>query len=98
MFCICAPSTPQSRGAINRTRLALLPIGAAFVTIARGDLVDEDALINAITSGYVGSAGLDVFCKKPNINSRLLKLPRTAVFSTSAKPDASASRTTERTP
>jgi glyoxylate reductase len=98
MFCICAPSTPQSRGAINRTRLALLPIGAAFVTIARGDLVDEDALIDAITSGYVGSAGLDVFRKKPDINSRFLKLPRTAVFSTPAKPDASALRTTERTP
>lgn len=80
VFCVCAPSTPQTRGAINAERLALLPQGAVFVNIARGDLVDEDALIEAITSGRVGGAGLDVYRNEPTIDPRFLQLPRTTLL------------------
>ncbi|WP_439590093.1 2-hydroxyacid dehydrogenase [Hydrogenophaga sp.] len=80
VFCVCAPSTPQTRGAINAERLALLPHGAVFVNIARGDLIDEDALIEAITSGQVGAAGLDVYRNEPTIDPRFLELPRTTLL------------------
>lgn len=80
VFCVCAPSTPQTRGAINAERLALLPRGAVFVNIARGDLVDEDALIDAITAGHIGGAGLDVFRNEPTIDPRFLQLPRTTLL------------------
>lgn len=80
VFCVCAPSTPQTRGAITAARLARLPRGAVFVNIARGDLVDEDALIDAIASGQVGGAGLDVYRNEPEIDPRFLTLPRTTLL------------------
>lgn len=80
VFCVCAPSTPQTRGAIHADRLALLPRGAVFINIARGDLVDEDALIDAITTGQVGAAGLDVYRSEPAIDPRFLQLPRTTLL------------------
>jgi glyoxylate reductase len=80
IFCVCAPSTPETRGAIHRERLALLPPGAVFVNIARGDLVDETALIEAISSGHIGAAGLDVYGNEPNIDARFMALPRTTLL------------------
>ncbi len=80
VFCVCAPSTPQTRAAINAERLALLPRAAVFVNIARGDLVDEDALISAIASGQIGGAGLDVYRNEPAIDPRFLQLPRTTLL------------------
>lgn len=80
VFCVSAPSTPQTRGAINAERLALLPRGAVFVNIARGDLVDEDALIDAIQTGHLGAAGLDVYRNEPHIDARFLTLPRTTLL------------------
>lgn len=59
------PSTPQTRGLLDARRLALLPKGAAFVNVARGDIVDEEALIAALRSGQIGAATLDVFAKEP---------------------------------
>jgi lactate dehydrogenase-like 2-hydroxyacid dehydrogenase len=80
VFCVCVPSTPQTRGQLDARRLALLPHGAIFVNIARGDLVDEDALIDAIAAGRIGGAGLDVYRNEPQIDSRFLKLPRTTLL------------------
>ncbi|WP_219214209.1 2-hydroxyacid dehydrogenase [Variovorax boronicumulans] len=80
VLCVCAPSTPQTRGVLDARRLALLPRGALFVNIARGDLVDESALIEAIESGQVGGAGLDVYRNEPQIDSRFLQLPRTTLL------------------
>ena len=80
VFCVCAPSTLQTRGTVNRARLALLPRGSVFVNIARGDLVDEDALFEAILSGHIGGAGLDVYRDEPAIDPRFLQLPRTTLL------------------
>jgi len=80
VFCVCAPSTPQTRGMLDAHRLGLLPPGAIFVNIARGDLVDEDALIEAIAAGRIGAAGLDVYRNEPRIDPRFLKLPHTTLL------------------
>lgn len=71
---LAAPSTPQTRGLINRERLALLPSGAIIANIARGDLIDDDALIAALRSGQVAAAGLDVFNGEPRLNPGYLEL------------------------
>ena len=63
---------PGGQGVLmTRERFAMLPKGAIFVNSARGSLVDEDALIDALKTGQVGSAGLDVFQKEPNFDTRL---------------------------
>jgi lactate dehydrogenase-like 2-hydroxyacid dehydrogenase len=54
---------------------AQLPRGAVFVNTARGSLVDEDALIEALKSGQLFAAGLDVFRKEPDFDTRLAELP-----------------------
>tara|TARA_R110002110_G_scaffold415612_2_gene651590 strand:- start:57900 stop:58868 length:969 start_codon:yes stop_codon:yes gene_type:complete len=73
---ICAPSTPETRGFLNAERIALLPDEAVVVNIARGDLVDDDALVDALRSGKIAAAGLDVFNGEPNdIHPAYLELP-----------------------
>ena len=74
---INAPSTPQTRKLLNRERIALLPDGAVVVNTARGDLVDDDALIDALRSGKVAAAGLDVFAGEPNLDPRYRELDNT---------------------
>lgn len=59
------PSTPATRGLINRARLATMKPGAIFVNLARGDLADPDALIEALQSGHLSAAALDVFSPEP---------------------------------
>jgi len=70
-----APSGPETKGIINAETLALLPKGAVFVNAARGALVDEDALIDALKSGQVAAAGLDVFNNEPAFDLRFADLP-----------------------
>lgn len=72
----CA-STPETRGLINRQTIALLPHGAIVVNTARGDIVDDDALIEALASGRIGAAGLDVYNNEPNLHPGYLNLSNT---------------------
>ena len=65
---IHCPATPETRGMMNATRLALLPPGAIVVNTGRGAVVDDEALIAALKSGHVAAAGLDVFNNEPNVN------------------------------
>ena len=74
---INAPSSPQTRKFLNAERIALLPDGAVVVNTARGDLVDDDALIDALRSGKVAAAGLDVFAGEPNLDPRYRELDNT---------------------
>ena len=72
-----APSTPETRHLLDARRLALLPRGAIVVNSARGDLVDDEALIAALRSGQVGAAGLDVFQGEPAVHSGYRTLENT---------------------
>ena len=74
---INAPSTPETRGFLDAGRIALLPDGAVVVNTARGDLVDDDALIGALRSGKIAAAGLDVFAGEPNLDPRYRDLDNT---------------------
>jgi glyoxylate reductase len=67
----CA-STPQTRGMINAEVFAKLPDGAILVNSARGDIINDDDLIEALKSGRLAAAGLDVFRNEPNIDKRFL--------------------------
>lgn len=65
MLILCCPLTPQTEGLIGARQLALLPPHAILVNIARGQVVDQDALIDALTDGRLGGACLDVFANEP---------------------------------
>ncbi|MEO0751368.1 MAG: D-glycerate dehydrogenase [Pseudomonadota bacterium] len=65
------PSTPDTQDLMNAERFARLPEGAIMVNTARGALVDEDALLAAVTSGHLAAAGLDCFKVEPGGNPAL---------------------------
>jgi lactate dehydrogenase-like 2-hydroxyacid dehydrogenase len=60
---------------MTRERFARLPKSAVFVNSARGSLVDEDALLDALASGHIAAAGLDVFRNEPKFDQRFKDLP-----------------------
>ncbi len=62
---LACPLTPKTRQLVNAQALALLPTGAHLVNVARGEVVDEPALIAALQSGQLGGAFLDVFAHEP---------------------------------
>jgi len=62
---LACPLTDETRGLCSRQVLEALPQGAGILNIARGEVVDEPALIQALQSGHLGGAYLDVFAKEP---------------------------------
>jgi D-3-phosphoglycerate dehydrogenase len=73
------PKTPETTGMISDEQLALMKPTAFIVNVARGGLIDEDALHRALTSGTIAGAGLDVFVSEPPKESPLLALPNVVV-------------------
>ena len=67
------PATDQTKGLINDAALAQLPDGAILVNTARGALIDEAALLNAVESGKLAAAGLDCFVTEPGGNPAFAK-------------------------
>lgn len=74
------PATAETRGILDRTLIAALKPGAVVINSARGDLIDDDALIDALEDGRVGAVGLDVFTGEPAFNPRWRGAPRTVLL------------------
>jgi glyoxylate reductase len=70
------PLTESTRHLIGAAELARMKTTAVLINTARGPVIDEDALVDALESGSIFGAGLDVFEGEPNINPRLLTAPR----------------------
>ena len=69
------PHTPATFHLMNTARLKLMRSDAYIVNTARGEVIDENALIRALEAGELGGAGLDVFENEPKVSPRLIKLP-----------------------
>ncbi|MFP5450649.1 MAG: phosphoglycerate dehydrogenase [Thermoleophilia bacterium] len=72
-------STPETRGSIGREVFAAMKPGARLINAARGDIVDTEALVEAIAGGHLGGAGIDVFPQEPTTESPLFGLPGVVV-------------------
>ncbi len=68
------PKTEETYGMLGRRELGLMRPGAMIINCARGGIVDEEALYDALTNGRVAGAGLDVFDDEPSENNRLCRL------------------------
>jgi glyoxylate reductase len=74
------PLNDSTHHLIGARELALMKPTAALVNTARGPVLDEDALVDALQSGTPYAAGLDVFSGEPNVNPRLLAAPRATLL------------------
>jgi D-3-phosphoglycerate dehydrogenase len=69
------PKTPETTGLIGEKEFALAKSNLRIVNCSRGGIIDEGALVKALTSGQIAAAGLDVFENEPPVGSPLLTLP-----------------------
>ncbi len=70
-----APSSDSTKRLLDARRIALMKPGASLINTARGDLVDQEALLGALESGKLAGAGLDVYPDEPHIDPRLVAHP-----------------------
>ena len=71
---ICCPATKETENMINKETVEYFPKGAVITNVARGDIVDDDALIDALNRRKIYAAGLDVYKNEPNLNPGYLKI------------------------
>ena len=74
------PLTPETRHLIDANALAAMKPGAILVNTSRGAVVDTTALIDALRSGHLGAAGLDVYEDEPHVPPDLRELPNTVLL------------------
>jgi len=70
----CCPATKETQNLINKDTLEYFPTGAVITNVARGDIVDDEALIDALNRRKIYAAGLDVYKNEPNLNPGYLKI------------------------
>lgn len=68
------PLTSETDRIINADRIALMKPNAYVINSSRGELIDEDALIDALENGHIAGAGLDVYTHEPAVNARLFNI------------------------
>lgn len=68
---IAAPASPDGKKLITKERLTKMKMGSRFVNIARGSLVDEEAVADAVDEGRLIGVGMDVHENEPKVNERL---------------------------
>ncbi|KAL2268960.1 hypothetical protein VTJ83DRAFT_3806 [Remersonia thermophila] len=71
---LCTPAFPDGKPLLTASTFSKFRRGARFVNVARGSLVDEDALADALEKGGISAAALDVHAAEPRVNPRLLRM------------------------
>ena len=71
---VCCPASKETINLINKDTLELLPKGAVVTNVARGDIIEDEALIDALERRKVYAVGLDVYKNEPNLNPGYLKI------------------------
>ena len=71
---VCCPASKETINLINKDALELLPKGAVVTNVARGDIIEDEALIDALERRKVYAVGLDVYKNEPNLNPGYLKI------------------------
>ncbi len=72
---ICCPATKETKDIINKETLEYFPTGAIITNVARGDMIDDEAMVQALISRKIYAIGLDVYKGEPKIHSEYLKQP-----------------------
>ncbi len=71
---ICCPATKETENMINKETVEYFPKGAVITNVARGDIVDDEALIDALNRRKIYAVGLDVYKNEPNLNPGYSKI------------------------
>ena len=71
---ICCPATKETENMINKETVEYFPKGAIITNVARGDIVEDEALIDALNRRKIYAVGLDVYKNEPNLNPGYLKI------------------------
>ena len=79
-FSINCPATKETKHIINKDTIKYFPDGAVISNSARGDMIDDDAMVEALKNGKIFSLGLDVYNGEPNIHPEYLNLPNVFVL------------------
>ena len=79
-FSINCPATKETKHIINKDTLKHFPEGAIISNSARGDMIDDDAMVESLKNGKIFSLGLDVYNGEPNIHPDYLTLPNVFVL------------------
>jgi len=79
-FSINCPATKETKHIINKKTLKYFPNGAVLSNSARGDMIDDEAMVDSLKSGKIHSLGLDVYNGEPNIHPDYLTLPNVFVL------------------
>ena len=79
-FSINCPATKETKHIINRDTIKYFPAGAVITNSARGDMIDDDAMVEGLKNGKIFSLGLDVYNGEPNIHPEYLTLPNVFVL------------------
>jgi glyoxylate reductase len=69
------PLTEDTRHLVDARRIALMKPGSSIINTARGELIEQEALIAALQSGHLAGAGLDVYPDEPHVDRRLIEHP-----------------------
>ena len=72
---ICCPATKETKDIINKRTLEYFPTGAIITNVARGDMIEDEAMVEALTSRKIYAIGLDVYKGEPKIHPGYLKQP-----------------------
>ena len=79
-FSINCPATKETKHIINKKTIRYFPDGAVISNSARGDMINDDAMVEALKNGKIFSLGIDVYNGEPNIHPEYLTLPNVFVL------------------